>query len=211
MLMLRRFGKAKQKNYKKEPVKWTDRAGVYIQFLLAVFTALLFYLALRQHNETLKEAEIQNRPYLQAREFRFIVFAVGKQAHLIFNLNNLGQYPAKILSSTFECYISSGTEKELLEPFAGLQTSIIGYIIKESPYNVNVTSTTLLSADDSIKISQREKFLNLTGDIGYRNESNLQEMHYKFHAQIFPTKPESYLMLINEIWKVDNDMMRKEE
>jgi hypothetical protein len=137
-------------------------------------------------NESEREFELENRPYLQIDSMKLSTFKVGKNVAVSFSIINVGKFPAKLLDAKY--YIDYGakkTENEIDTAIYQSDLSTNDLVSNQTPlpltfilYKKVLTQEEYDKILDVERLYYNEKYVYLAGKIKYCNFLNSKEVYY---------------------------------
>lgn len=147
--------------------------------------------------ESQKQFEKTNRPYINLRDFKISNLEENQKIKIFFSMQNLGNYPARIIERKFEYFFDTKTPSE--NPYThrtNLKPELVeDYIIKESPYSQMFTSESILDYFFYTNLKSGIQFLHFFGDITYINEVNNKKRKCSFYVEIFAPPSTEYKVI----------------
>lgn len=153
--------------------------------------------------EKRKQFEITHTPFLQFDNLQ-LSLKVGEPIKLIYRLNNLGGYPAKILSDDSGMLVYKEIPKKgILAPQKESGDNIV-FIYNSVPATLSIESKGNLSKQDSIQLINKKLFVYMYFDYTYLNPINNRKRKFKSLAEFVLPGANNYRTHYSENFDVQN-------
>jgi len=141
--------------------------------------------------ETQKDFGITNEPYLEITKAYIDTFVVGKFVYVNYIINNLGNYPVKIIGSkAYTAVRKTDPFKESSNKQSAFNNLRIinQYVIKENEMGYSDISPMILTQGNYNAITKYGYFFWFFGNIEYINLITKKKKEYRFSIKMVPNK-----------------------
>lgn len=135
-------------------------------------------------NETQKEFDIENRPFIQIIDIGFDTLASGKNVVISYNIRNYGKQPVKILNSKIQVIYWYSRGKPPVSNEGYSNQIINSYLGGGVNFGIK-TNTMLLTKTDSVAIKNGIRVFYINGIMPFRNVVNNKESKYLYTYKVY--------------------------
>lgn len=148
-------------------------------------------------NESQKQFEKTNIPFLQLRDLQVVALEEKKPIKIKYVLQNLGNYPARIIDTEIGYFVDTNIVSD--NPYSNHSKpehdTSENYIIKESPFNQIFTADSAINVFSYVNLTSANNFVYFFGDITYINEVNNKKRKCSFYIKISPPPSTVYKII----------------